>query len=211
MKKIIAITFISLLLIAVSCKRSEQKEQETGQNSQAVSVVSKEEMRDMSIFLLPSEWETQESEKIQLKDLQGNVLVMVMIFTSCTSACPVLVSDMKNIEEKIGSHTSIPVKYVLITIDPENDTAKALKNFAATRKMDGKQWLFLRSSDENTREFANILAVKYTRISPIDFSHSNIISVFDENGVLQYQQEGLNVDSKEITAKITELANHKKT
>ena len=210
MKKIITLTFISLLLIAVSCKRSEQKEQETERNSQTVSVSSKEEMHDMSIFLLPSEWETQEGKKIQLKDLQGNVLVMVMIYTSCTSACPILVADMKKIEERVGGNTSTPVKYVLITIDPVNDTAEVLKNFAAVRKMDGKQWLFLRSSDENTREFANVLAVKYTRISPIDFSHSNIISVFDENGVLQYQQEGLDVDNKDITEKITELANHKK-
>jgi protein SCO1/2 len=61
-------------------------------------------------------------------------------------------------------------------------------------------------SDENTREFANILAVKYKEISPIDFSHSNIISVFNQQGVLVNQQEGLGVDNKTTVDKIIELA-----
>ncbi|MBL4592420.1 MAG: SCO family protein, partial [Flavobacteriales bacterium] len=41
--------------------------------------------------------------------------------------------------------------------------------------------------------------------SPLDFSHSNIISVFDESGVMRHQQEGLGVDNKETVAKIIEL------
>ena len=38
---------------------------------------------DMSIYNLPSTWTTQDGKDIQLKDLQGDVLVMVMIYTSC--------------------------------------------------------------------------------------------------------------------------------
>jgi|TARA_Y100000389_G_scaffold198575_1_gene235340 protein SCO1/2 len=40
------------------------------------------------------------------------------------------------------------------------------------------------------------LAVKYKSISPIDFSHSNIISVFNREGELVFQQEGLALDHK---------------
>ena len=54
------------------------------------------------------------------------------------------------------------------------------------------------------REFANVLAVKYKEISPIDFSHSNIISVFNPEGELIHQQEGLGVDNNETIAKIIE-------
>ena len=53
-----------------------------------------------------------------------------------------------------------------------------------------------------------MLAVNYKKISPIDFSHSNIISVFDENGVLVHQREGLGVDNTETVAAIhTEVSN----
>ena len=39
--------------------------------------------------------------------------------------------------------------------------------------------------------------VKYKQISPMDFSHSNIISVFNTKGELIHQQEGLSVNNKE--------------
>lgn len=46
--------------------------------------------------------------------------------------------------------------------------------------------------------------MSFKKISPIDFSHSNIISVFDEDGVLVHQREGLGVDNAETIAAITE-------
>lgn len=71
--------------------------------------------------------------------------------------------------------------------------------------MEGPQWLFLQGTEDGVRDFANVLAIKYKRINPIDFSHSNIISVFDEMGVLQYQKEGLGLENNEIVAKIVEF------
>jgi protein SCO1/2 len=71
--------------------------------------------------------------------------------------------------------------------------------------MDTDNWVFLRGSEEDTREFSAVLAVNYKKISPMDFSHSNIISVFDQGGELAYQQEGLGVNNKETISKIIEL------
>ncbi|HAI17299.1 MAG TPA: SCO family protein, partial [Xanthomarina gelatinilytica] len=45
----------------------------------------------------------------------------------------------------------------------------------------------------------------YKKISPIDFSHSNIISVFNSQGELIHQQEGLGVDNKETVEAILQL------
>ena len=157
---------------------------------------------DESIFNLTSKWNTQNNETIELKELKGDVLVMVMIYTTCKAACPRLVADMRSIYNKVGNET---VKYVLVSIDPETDTPERLKEFAIENKMDNEQWVFLQGTVDDVREFSNVLAVKYKQISPLDFSHSNIISVFDQQGVLQHQQEGLSVDNKETVAKILEL------
>ena len=94
----------------------------------------------------------------------------------------------------------------MVSIDPTVDTPKRLKAFAIENKMDDDQWVFLRSTEENTREFAAVLAVNYKKIDPIDFSHSNIISVFNADGELVYQQEGLGVNSDQTINKITEEA-----
>jgi len=125
-----------------------------------------------------------------------------MIYTTCKAACPRLVADMRNISEKVNDSN---VKYVLVSIDPTNDTPEQLKKFAIENEMDNDQWVFLQGKIDDVREFSNVLAVKYKQISPLDFSHSNIISVFDKTGVLQYQQEGLGVSNDITISKITEL------
>lgn len=170
-------------------------------------IEANQELDEMSIFHLPSEWVTQHNEKVEFKDFRGEPLVVVMIYTACRTACPRLVADMRHIEQKAGTRTSKPVKYVLVSIDPANDTPEKLTQFAKENGMDGDQWVFLQGTEEGVRDFANILAVKYKKINPIDFSHSNIISVFDEEGVMKYQKEGLGLENDEIVSKIVAFGN----
>lgn len=99
------------------------------------------------------------------------------------------------------------VQYVFVSIDPKVDTPERLHAFAKENKMEDDKWLFLRGSEEDTREFAAVLAVSYKAISPIDFSHSNIISVFDKYGELSFQREGLGVNNKSVVDAIIETTN----
>lgn len=185
--------FLFSVLTILSCKENTEQ---TAQNK---------ENADSSIFLLDSKWQNQDAEELQLKDLKGKNLVMVMIFTSCRTACPILVGDMKKIHAKIEKNKLKDTSLVLISIDPANDTPEVLKKFAAERNMDSQPWIFLRSDEESTREFANVLAVKYKKISPIEFSHSNIISVFNRNGELVSQEEGSGINSDAVAKTVNEL------
>lgn len=185
----IALAALSLLVL-VSCKKQES-----------------ENLDPASIFNLSSKWETPDGTKIQLEDLKGKVLTMVMIYTSCKTACPRLTADMKAIEAKVAHKNPEDLRYVLISIDPKNDTPEKMREFIKNYQLDGKQWLFIRSNEDNTRELANVLAVKYKQISPMDFSHSNIISVFSKDGILVHQKEGINVD---IDGTVNEIKNQLK-
>lgn len=173
--KIIAIICLSVLILG-SCKKEN------------------ENLDPNSIFNLNSKWEQVDGTKIKLEDLKGKVLTMVMIYTSCKTACPKLTIDMKNIAQKVGHKDSDDLRYVLISIDPEHDTPERMREFLKTYQLDSKQWVFLRSSEANTRELANVLAMKYKQISPMDFSHSNIISVYSKQGLLVHQKEGISID-----------------
>lgn len=160
---------------------------------------------DLSIYNLPEVWTTQNGDDIALKELKGNVLVVVMIYTSCKTACPILIKDMREIRKQVDTQipkTAKGVKYLLVSIDPETDTPEHLKAFAKENNMDDDQWLFLRSNEEQTREFAAVLAVNYKQISPVDFSHSNIISVFNKKGELVFQQEGLGIDYEKTVTEV---------
>lgn len=160
---------------------------------------------ETSIFNLTSTWHTEENQSIQLKDLKGKTLVMVMIYTSCKAACPRLVADMRNIEAQIPDEKIKNIQFIMVSIDPDTDTPKRLKAFAKENLMDGEQWTFLQGTKSGVREFANVLSVKYKEISPIDFSHSNIISVFNAQGELVHQQEGLGVDNKKTIETILQV------
>ena len=164
------------------------------------------EISENSIFNLTTKWKTQNDKSIELKELKGKTLVMVMVYTTCKAACPRLVADMRNIAKEIPEEYTNKVHYVFVSIDPENDTPKRLKEFAKENYMDTNNYTFLQGTKNGVREFANVLAVKYKEISPLDFSHSNIISVFNPKGELVHQQEGLGVDNKETVAKIIETA-----
>jgi protein SCO1/2 len=192
MKKII-LFFIAILLF--SCKKTTS---ETTNNA-----ISQE-----SIFNLTSKWKTQDNKTIEIKDFKGKVTVMVMIYTSCKAACPRLVADMRDIESKMPKDKLSDLNFVLVSIDPEVDTPKRLKAFAKANFMDAPHWTFLQGTKSTVQEFANVLAVKYKQIAPMDFSHSNIISVFNREGELIHQQEGLGVNNKETVDKIIETVNN---
>ena len=198
MKKLLLLS-ISILILFSSCSTNDEQKG-------PAQVPETKEISDLSIYNLPSLWTSQDNQEIELKTLRGDVLVMVMIYTSCKAACPRLVADMRDIESKIPKGKKENVKLILLSIDPETDTPERLKAFAQENQMDKEPWLFLRGSEADTREFAAVLAVNYKKISPLDFSHSNIISVFNQEGELIHQQEGLGVNNESTIQKIIETA-----
>jgi len=193
--------YLTLILISTlslqACKNTDEK------SETIITSTSDEE----SIFNLSSKWNTEENNEIVLQDLKGKVLVVVMIYTSCQAACPRLVADMKSIAKQIPPDLNDKIQYVLVSIDPTTDTPEKLKAFAIENKMDEEKWTFLHGEENSVREFANVLSVKYKKIDPVDFSHSNIISVFDPHGNLVHQQEGLGVDNKETIESIIKTSN----
>lgn len=147
-----------------------------------------------SIYNVPTKWEKQNGENITFSDLKDKVLVTAMIFTSCKTACPRLTAEMRTISEKVGKTDPDKIQYLLISIDPENDTPEVMKRYLSVNRFNENQWTFIRGNEESTRELANIMAVKYKEISPIEFSHSNIITVYSKKGILSFQKEGLDGD-----------------
>lgn len=180
------ITLLVLVLGLVSCKKEANQEASTD-----------------SLYQLDSKWENQNGMTMKMADLKGKNTVMVMIYTSCKTACPRLTAEMRDIYRGVGQKDD--VQYVLVSIDPKNDTPETMKKYLEANQFSGNQWLFLRSSEEDTRELANVLAVKYKEISPMEFSHSNIITILDKSGNMLYQKEGLNVDVSETVKQISKL------
>lgn len=156
-----------------------------------------------SIYQLSDTFETQDNKKITLSSFAGKPTVVGMIFTHCTYACPRLTADIKSIEDKIKSDNK-GVNYLLISFDSERDLPDQLKKFANNYALDGN-WTLLHGDENAVRTLSVLLNVQFQKDAEGNFSHSNIISVLDKNGVLVFQKEGIDADPTETIGAIKQL------
>lgn len=72
----------------------------------------------------------QDGKKVRLQSLlKGDTPVVVdFIYGTCTTICPVLSAGFINLQSKLGS-TGQNVRLISITIDPENDSPKVMKEY----------------------------------------------------------------------------------
>lgn len=114
------------------------------------------------------------------------------------------ISDIQAIDRGLTPAQRKKVRIVLVTFDPKRDTASRLRDLVKKRKMDSR-WLLLRGSDIQVLELAAVLGVKYRKINDVDYVHSNLISILDQQGVRRHQQVGLAQKPKRSVAVIQKL------
>jgi cytochrome oxidase Cu insertion factor (SCO1/SenC/PrrC family) len=75
--------------------------------------------------------------------LRGKVIVVNFVFTQCRGACPLITAKLVQVKNELGEAFGRDVRFVSISIDPENDSPEELASFA--RKLDAvhPEWLFL--------------------------------------------------------------------
>ena len=154
-----------------------------------------------SLYQMPGTWQTAQGGEFPLDSLQGKVRVFSMIFTHCAYACPRTVDNMKEIASRLPAGVRDRVGFVLVTFDTARDSTARLREFAAAKGLDG-HFTLLRGSDTEVRMLSALLNVQYARLATGDYSHSNVMVVLDENGVIATRIEGLDVDAQAAAGKI---------
>lgn len=74
----------------------------------------------------------------------GRPVLLNFIYTSCTAICPPMTRIFAEVQERLGAERA-RVRIVSVSIDPEQDTPKRLKDYARQFGA-GEQWLFLTGS-----------------------------------------------------------------
>lgn len=203
MKKYIAI--IITLIIFYGCKNATSAVSNVSKNCCSKQKIANKAIPAESIFTLPDTFQTQHGNNFVLTSLAGKPTVVGMIFTNCGYACPKLTSDMKNIAEKLKANRD-KVNFVLVSFDTQRDNPAQLQKFQNQMGLDSN-WILLHGNDQTVRTLSVLLNVQFEKDAEGNFSHSNLITVLDKNGVLNFQKEGLEADHTETLAKINELIN----
>ncbi|MEM1416055.1 MAG: SCO family protein [Myxococcota bacterium] len=92
----------------------------------------------------------QTGEAFGSDELRGRVWVANTIFTTCPTVCPLLTSQMANLQRRFAER-ELDVRLVSFSVDPENDTPEALAAYAQRNGADPARWRFLTGEREALR------------------------------------------------------------
>ncbi len=149
---------------------------------------------DKSLYQLDSNWISDVSKDIKLGVFQGRPQLIAMFFASCEYTCPVIVHDMKRIQEAMPPALRHKVNFTLVSFDTERDTPAALLAYRQRQNLGADHWSLLTGKPDDTRELAALLGVNYQKDARGQFAHSNVITVLNPAGEIVHQQIGLNQD-----------------
>jgi protein SCO1/2 len=77
--------------------------------------------------------------------MQGRTVIINVMFTTCTGACPAMSATIEKIQTHLGDRVGKDVRLVSISVDPVHDTPAKLKEYAA-RFHAKPGWVFLTGS-----------------------------------------------------------------
>lgn len=158
-----------------------------------------------SLYNVSDHFTDQQGKQMELRNFAGKITVVSMIFTHCNYACPRLTNDVKAIADRLQRMGIDNVNYLLVSFDTKRDHPARLREFAKEHQLE-KNWTLLTGDEEAVRQLSVLLNVQYEKTPDGNFSHSNLITVLDQQGRIATQLEGLQASNTETIAKIKQLA-----
>ena len=156
-----------------------------------VKTVSKKEGKLVKIGPAPKfELVNQNNEKMTNDSYKGKVYVLEFFFTTCPSICPKMNQSMLLIEKKFFGNPNFGI--VSITIDPNHDTAKVLKEHAELLGVKSSNWNFLTGDREYIYSLANkgfnLYAAANSNVAG-GFEHSGLFALIDKDGNIRCRRD----------------------
>lgn len=153
----------------------------------------------------------QTNRAVPLDVFRGSPVVVSMFYATCPYACPTLISDIKHIEKRLDKKARAATRVLLVTFDPERDTPQKLSEIAKEHGVDTQRWKFARASEDDTRNLANVLGLKYRKLKSGQFNHSSVITVVDGKGIIRDRVEGLQQSNDKLVETLGQLAGSEST
>ena len=115
-----------------------------------------EEFSPTSIYRAPMVWQDETGASFVLSHWEGKSVIITMWYTTCSSRCPITLQKLKEIQKRFDERLQ-QAEFVLVTLDPRQDTPQALARFRKSHGLTASNWHFLRGSETDTRKLASLL------------------------------------------------------
>ena len=81
--------------------------------------------------------EDSTGKPFDISEHRGKVVLVTWLYVGCPDICPLIVSNFKVVQNKLGARAK-DVVFVAVSTDPERDKPKAVNKFLEARGMDGR-------------------------------------------------------------------------
>jgi len=133
-------------------------------------------------------FKNQQGETVTNKTYHGKMWIVEFFFTSCPTICPIMNNQLKRLHKKLGKNINNELQFLSYSIDPKNDTPKALKTYQTKAHIFYKNWDFLTGDEAETHRLGiqNFLtfAGKDSE-SAGGYAHSGSFTLVDKNGFVR--------------------------
>jgi protein SCO1/2 len=134
-----------------------------------------------SIYDLDVTLTTSTGASAKLDISRGHPVIISMFYGSCTVACPLLLSEVKQTVDELPPDVRQDVRVVLVSFDASRDTPAALAELVRERKLDDR-YTVAAASDADARALAAVLGFKYRRMADGQYAHGSTILALDRAG-----------------------------
>ena len=132
----------------------------------------------------------QDNKKITDETYKGKVYVLEFFFSTCPTICPKMNESMLVLEKSFFGNPNFGI--VSITIDPEHDTPKVLKEHANLLGVKSSNWNFLTGDKAFIFDLANkgfnLYAGENKKVVG-GFEHSGLFALIDKNGNIRCRKD----------------------
>jgi protein SCO1/2 len=141
----------------------------------------------------------QINEKVSINEgIKNKIVILSFFFTNCKTICPKITSNVNELRKALKK-IDISMQFVSISVDPENDSVKALRAYAEKLHVDHDKWWFCTGSKKDIYNYARVeleLPLQDGNADAADFIHPSEIVILDKYRNIRGIYNGL--DSAEI-------------
>jgi len=149
----------------------------------------------VSLFSHPWVWNDESGETVRFARWRGQPLVVASFYATCRATC---VRTVKQLRKLQASPEARGAQFLLVTLDPTNDTPEVLRQYKRAEDLP-MGWHLLAGSESQTRDFADALDIHVMEMD-VHRLHDGRIVWFDANGMPTRSFIGWAVDQESPVA-----------
>jgi protein SCO1/2 len=130
---------------------------------------------------------TSSGAPMRLSDFRGKFVLLYFGYTYCPDVCPTTLSDLANMARTLGAEKMEEVQVILVSVDPERDTAAHLAEYLPAFD---PRFLGMTGTVEQVHEVASQFGIYFERHEAdaqgaYVVDHTSAVTVIDPEGYVR--------------------------